>query len=227
MGVALLLPFFVAYGHFLLKRIVVIITDTLEMFLPLQTSSGLVQLPKPYFLNNSCTVNHGLQPKFTLVSHKKSLQFWIFFRSNLPQFWIFLSRPHSAELWPRQRKTTGRSAERKLRLRSGQNIQPCAGWDIKEIQKSFHQYQRSLTKILLRQTCICCFFTFCLFLLLWAGSLLSQNPFSSSLQIFCKYLASILQIFSFSVSQFPPKSKSAQPLLANICPQGACCGCDS
>ena len=71
MGVALLLPFFVAYGHFLLKRIVVIITDTLEMFLPLQTSSGLVQLPKPYFLNNSWTViNHGLQTKFTLVCVK-------------------------------------------------------------------------------------------------------------------------------------------------------------
>ena len=194
MGVALLLPFFVAYGHFLLKRIVVIITDTLEMFLPLQTSSGLVQLPKPYFLNNSCTVNHGLQPKFTLVSHKKSLQFWKFFRSNLPQFWIFPFRPHSAELWPRQRKTTGHSAEWKLHLRSGQNIQHCAGFD-------------SLIKILHYQTCICCFFTFCLFLLLWAGSLLSQNPFSSSLQIFCKYLASILQIFSFSVSQFPPGSK--------------------
>ena len=127
----------------------------------------------------------------------------------LPQFWIFPSLPHSAELWPRQRKTTGRSAERKLRLRSGQNIQPCAGWDIKEIQKSFHQYQRSLTKILLHQTCICCFFTFCLFLLLWAGSLLSQNTFSSS-----------LQIFSFSVSRFPPESKSVQFLLANVVPKG-------
>ena len=164
------------------KRIVVIITDTLEMFLPLQTSSGLVQLPKPYFLNNSWTIiNHGLQPQFTLISQKNLAQ--LFFGKILPQFWIFPSLPHSAELWPRQRKTTGRSAERKLRLRSGQNIQPCAGWDIKEIQKSFHQYQRSLTKILLRQTCICCFFTFCLFLLLWAGSLLSQNSFSSSLQI--------------------------------------------
>ena len=50
------------------------------------------------------------------MSHKNSLQFWIFFGKILPQFWIFPSRPHSAELWPRQRKKTGRSAEWKLQL---------------------------------------------------------------------------------------------------------------
>jgi len=40
------------------------ISDTLEMFLPLQTSSGLVQLPKPYFLNNSSILDLSIPPSF-------------------------------------------------------------------------------------------------------------------------------------------------------------------
>jgi len=111
------------------------ISDTLEMFLPLQTSSGLVQLPKPYFLNNSSILDLSIPPSFC--------------------------------------RAVTSSAEDD------------------------------------RPFCICCFFTFCLFLLLWAGSLLSQNPFSSSWQIFCKYLSSI---FSFC-EPAPPwvKIRSSSP----------------
>ena len=89
---------------------------TLPACSPSKHPPGLVQLQQPYFLNNSWTIiNHGLQPQFTLISQKNLAQ--LFFGKILPQFWIFPSLPHSAELWPRQRKTTGRSAKGKLQLR--------------------------------------------------------------------------------------------------------------
>ena len=215
MGRAYLCPFGSIWPFFF-KRIVVIITDTLEMFLPLQTSSGLVQLPKPYFLNNSCTVNHGLLPKFTLVSHKNSLQFWIFFGKILPQFWIFPFRPHSAELWPRQRKTTGRSAEGKLQLRWVKVYSTVLGGTLKKFRNHFintkEVWQKSCsTKPASAASSPSACFSFCELAPSWV---------KIHLVLPCKY-------FLFSVSRFPPESKSVQFLLANICPQGACCGCDS